>query len=1068
VIRALVQSSRLHLRDIGVGAALALVAAFSSFAATARLDPVLLHPATEDVWFQSDIPRVYESMTRRDGDYYRSSSVHPLFALATLPPVSALWKGLGLEAITAVRIVLAIVAALWVVAFLVILRLAGLPKLDATLFTLVAIVSAAAVFWFSVPETYPFGSLSILFALAVVAAGQRVALKERWYVVASIASFGFTVTNWMVGIAASFVSLRWKRAVTMTVNAFLIATFLWLVQRHFVPGADSFLNPYLEKKYLLTADAGGPAVVLRSFFFHGVVMPAIETIERINPPGWPIMSVQHSSVWGGGTLAFIASTAWLALLLLGAWAFAVARENLNLRMVIGAVLIGQLVLHLLYGEETFLYSLHFAPLLVLVGAFATTTCMRPIALALAVVLIGCGGANNIMRLFEATAFFQSGSVSARADVLREKMARSDDPWPRGTGHVVLARPGSPEHQKSYHEPGGSFSPVPGSFGVSFWVRGRDHHLRTSDDVPQFQIRQHLDTAIAANREGPAAINTETPMYRTRWSLAGQDAWNLTLERDHPSDSELSLVIRSVGPAGGPIQMLEWDGQRLRINDRWTVTVAPAPAAVTLGDERDADWKTAKASARQWSGKHGWGYARLDLGGERRWQARIADSARVTDGRLRVAVARSALELSLPDPEFSQSVHAQVAHLLMSLVGNQTRSADPINTPVAWQRTGTYIVAALARAGETATARKLSRYLAENDFYGGFGAEADAPGLAIWALRQVAGSLNEGDYDAWLWPHVRRKAGLITTMLSTKEPIRRKPPTPIVPRFARHPDNELVAEPARDGLIVGRMDYQRPILYINAVSYRGLLDAAWFADRLGEKEQATIWRSTARQLRSNWEKGFRTPKSRNVRTYSSVLWPTWIGSSMRNEVRSSMLQRWDSRRDSLGGYREVPLWTYFELAEAHQWLFLNDIKRSWATLRWFWGHQASPGLYTWWEDRTEGNSYHGWNRVRGWVEPPHVTPHYWTSAEMLLLQLDMLAYVDESGLDLELVIGAGVLPEWTKQPMKVHGLSTSFGNVSWTWHEGQMDVVVHRNSTRKFKIRLGEAFPPQTPLHVEFR
>ena len=53
---------------------------------------------------------------------------------------------------------------------------------------------------------------------------------------------------------------------------------------------------------------------------------------------------------------------------------------------------------------------------------------------------------------------------------------------------------------------------------------------------------------------------------------------------------------------------------------------------------------------------------------------------------------------------------------------------------------------------------------------------------------------------------------------------------------------------------------------------------------------------------------------------------------------------------------------------------------------------------------EENSFGRWTRVRGWVTPPHVTPHYWTAAEMALLQMDMLGYLDERDGEPVLVIG----------------------------------------------------------------
>ena len=84
------------------------------------------------------------------------------------------------------------------------------------------------------------------------------------------------------------------------------------------------------------------------------------------------------------------------------------------------------------------------------------------------------------------------SHSPREIVQAAMRQRPDDPWPRGLAHVVLAIPGSQQPEKGYHEPGGSFSPAVGSFGVSIWVRDADGKLKTtSDALPIEHVRQRL-------------------------------------------------------------------------------------------------------------------------------------------------------------------------------------------------------------------------------------------------------------------------------------------------------------------------------------------------------------------------------------------------------------------------------------------------------------------------------------------------------------------------------------------------------------------------------------------------
>jgi hypothetical protein len=55
---------------------------------------------------------------------------------------------------------------------------------------------------------------------------------------------------------------------------------------------------------------------------------------------------------------------------------------------------------------------------------------------------------------------------------------------------------------------------------------------------------------------------------------------------------------------------------------------------------------------------------------------------------------------------------------------------------------------------------------------------------------------------------------------------------------------------------------------------------------------------------------------------------------------------------------------------------------------------------------------------------------------------MLAYVDESGPEPVLVIGAGVPRAWLARPMAVRGLPTSLGTVDWTWSGGRLQTTVH--------------------------
>src|SRR5690606_24625805 len=81
-------------------------------------------------------------------------------------------------------------------------------------------------------------------------------------------------------------------------------------------------------------------------------------------------------------------------------------QEMNMPLAAAAVLAGQLLLHLAYGDETFLYALNFLPLMVLLIALATRTRLRPILLTAILVLIPLLALHNMQTLRQAWRMMQ--------------------------------------------------------------------------------------------------------------------------------------------------------------------------------------------------------------------------------------------------------------------------------------------------------------------------------------------------------------------------------------------------------------------------------------------------------------------------------------------------------------------------------------------------------------------------------------------------------------------------------------------------------------------------------------
>jgi hypothetical protein len=391
--------------DFALCLALAVGAVALTLSGYGRLNPEIHHLSTWDYWFESDPFRTFDLATDRASIHHHSTSHHPLFSITAFPPVFALTVVLGLSAETALATVLSICAALLLVTSNATMRMLGLARLDAFVFSALIGVSSAALFWSPVPETFSVGGLSIMVVMAVCAFAERNKGAPAWlFLLASVASLSATTTNWLAGAGMLATFMAWRVALWRAIQTLILALAVWAVQAAAFPETDNFLNIFRgsEVDYLFNPAALGVSSKLVVFFFHSIVMPNVGEAYGYR------LTVQGALPGAGGALAAIGALLWAGLLGLGAWS---AVSALRGRGVAGAktvtalllALAGQLLITLLFGIESFLYSLHFAPLLVLLAALSALTPARRVALGLALALATVAGVNNLQKLDAAAA-----------------------------------------------------------------------------------------------------------------------------------------------------------------------------------------------------------------------------------------------------------------------------------------------------------------------------------------------------------------------------------------------------------------------------------------------------------------------------------------------------------------------------------------------------------------------------------------------------------------------------------------------------------------------------------------
>jgi hypothetical protein len=410
-IKGLIMEKRvlISITDVPTACLLGIFFCFVIFQASLAVPAMTLKSRYFDTWFEGDMPRVHQNMLYRDSDH-TETKVHPIFSLMAYSMTFAVKKSLNTDPITAVRLVDAGLAFVWIAGLFFLLRLAGCSPFDAVIFTILGAVSAASVFWLTVAERYSFASVSILSAFLAMATAEYRRVPGAVYALMNVLTFGITVTNGMAAILATIAQYKQslKHAVLIIALSVGITGLLWGVQTKAFPTAKIMVGDKLDSwNFNWNNDrSGGPAAVLASGFYHALIMPSIKLYRKGGDPKETIMVTQGArpgSASGWGACAVIL---WTILLGIGIWALTTLNEQRNLRAVLGLWLLFQAALYTAYGAETFLYALNFIVALIPIAALGALTPWRKVVVTLALLLIPCVFINNSLQFQKAVDFYQ--------------------------------------------------------------------------------------------------------------------------------------------------------------------------------------------------------------------------------------------------------------------------------------------------------------------------------------------------------------------------------------------------------------------------------------------------------------------------------------------------------------------------------------------------------------------------------------------------------------------------------------------------------------------------------------
>ncbi len=366
----------------------ALLSAFFTIERSGQLDSVIYEYGshegirTSDIWFDADIPKQKFLMTDSSFIGHGITSEHPVEPLLLFTVGSILTKVLGLTTIHAIRIFTAGIAGIFIIGMYVLLRLNDTRVLDSFIFTGLASVSSSAIFWLPVPEAFTLGSISIILALCMLLFQNKVRNPLLLHVFLNFSTFSMTATNWVVGFLSTIFSMKWYKALLAFVGSLILASLFWIIERIIFPYAQYFFTGSGKlSKFTYIPSFERMVDSIRVFFFHSVVIPEAKIVTISTELSR--LSIQQSLFSYRSLFGYFALFFWILLLLSGVIISLKSVRKYTIYKVVWGSLIFFVLLHVVFGDETFLYSMHFLPLLILLASSGSKTKLRPFILAIA-------------------------------------------------------------------------------------------------------------------------------------------------------------------------------------------------------------------------------------------------------------------------------------------------------------------------------------------------------------------------------------------------------------------------------------------------------------------------------------------------------------------------------------------------------------------------------------------------------------------------------------------------------------------------------------------------------------
>lgn len=359
-----------------------------------------------DKWFDGDIFRVIKIETDMFHRAHYRDNVHPFYSLITYPFVYGIGKLLNVDSYSAVSVSHAFWAGLLATLIYFIALREVRNRAIAALLTVFSCTSASFIFWTTVPESFVLGALTIS-AVILFHGSEKLQSSKAWIGITLIA-FSITITNVSVAILSMLLRLTYVRVFRILSISLAIAVGITVIQHAIFPEAGLFfLGLQKEAGYVGLTHKSAPelAFILANrgitFLTSGFVLPGISALPTTNSGVLNILTVRSILQVMPGPFGMTALVSWWILLGCGIYKTILNWHEEGVCKLAVLFLTTQFVLHLAYGENTFLYLLHSLPAVLVLISHALTGKRRRFLVCVVVVGLVTGLISNSGMFFSA-------------------------------------------------------------------------------------------------------------------------------------------------------------------------------------------------------------------------------------------------------------------------------------------------------------------------------------------------------------------------------------------------------------------------------------------------------------------------------------------------------------------------------------------------------------------------------------------------------------------------------------------------------------------------------------------